>query len=137
MDRTEEADVSTIELPLVPQPYPGMKPWVDLGGYVVNGWAAGAGNFVLWGSVDGNLARLYLRTRRGTDRTITDSLPPEFRPPGQRVFNAFSARGERVGILLESSGQIQIYAPGQSYADLIDGTLSNLVVDASYLRRPA
>lgn len=126
--------VSLSDLPLAPQPYPNTRPWVNLGSYVGNGWAAGSANFVIIGSIEGNLARLYMRTRRGTDAVITESLPEPFRPPSQRVFGAFCSAPGSIGVILESSGELRLYAPGQSMGALTDGTLSNLILETSYLR---
>lgn len=135
---------SLYDLPKVPSPYPGINPWYDLRSYLINDWHREEPTrkaFVFWAKLEANEVSFYLRTRRGTGKFLTETLPDELLPPGDRIFNGFMSVEGNVGLLMRTSGRCQIYAPGRAshpiYGDLIDGELLNLVFESTYVRRPA
>ena len=133
---------SLYDLPKVPLVYPEISPWYDLRSYLINDWhreEPTRKDFVFWAKLDGNMASFYLRTRHGTGKFLTDSLPDELLPAGDRIFNGFMSVEGNVGMLMRTSGRCEIYAPGRAshpiYGDLIDGNLLNLVFESSYVRK--
>lgn len=109
---------SIYDFPKMPMPYPEQNPWYDLSSLVLNNWAADPVSFPFMAKIDGNEISIYIRTRRGTDRFITSDLPDEIIPAGDRVFGAYAA------------------APGDiAFWMRTDGSLSNYVVESTYLRR--
>lgn len=122
------------ELPLLAQPYPDNKPWIDLSSYIGPTWTMGGSAWHFRGLLDGNTATIHLRTRQGTQSVLADALPEEFWPPGELVLQAFTPNKEKpVGAILSATGRLTIYNPqGQP---LLDGSLSNFVMQVSYARK--
>lgn len=126
---------SIYDFPKMPMPYPEQNPWYDLSSLVLNGWAADPKDFPFMAKIDGNEISIYLRTRRGTDRFITSELPDEIIPAGDRVFGAYAAAPGDIAFWMRTDGRTQIFSITGSYATLTDGSLSNYVVESTYLRR--
>lgn len=133
---------SLLDLPQVPMVYPDQTPWYDVSSYLKNGWTkptSFSSPFAFWAKVDANEVTFYLRTRQGQSRYLTDALPDELRPPGDRIFSGFMSVEGSVSLLIRASGACELYAPGRAshpnYADLTDGTLSNVIFEGHYVRK--
>lgn len=121
------------ELPLLAQPYPDNRPWVDLREFMEPSWTMDSAAWHFRGLIDGNTCYLHLRTRRGTNYTIAENLPEVFRPAGQLMLPAFAPGvSYSIGAVLETNGLLRAYSPGNPVAD---GTLGNLVMQVSYARK--
>lgn len=123
------------ELIALPQPYPENRPWLDLRGHIGDSWQMSSAAWHFRGLLDGNTAHIHLRTARGTQAVLAEQLPEEFWPPGQLVIEAFTPGVVgAVGALLSADGKLTFYAPGMA---LLDGNLSNFVMQVSYARKVA
>lgn len=118
------------------QPYPGVRPWVLLSEYVTNGWQAGneLSSFNLMGKIDYNEVHLKLRTRRGTNRSITEQLPAAFCPVAQQVLPISATGYPDMQVIIETTGRIQLFSGSGAHNDAADGSLLNAVMHCSYLR---
>lgn len=134
---------SIYNLPQVPLVYPEQNPWYDVSSYLINGWTKPSNfgsPFAFWAKVEANEITFYLRTRQGQSKFLTDSLPDELLPPGDRIFGGFMSLEGSVSLLMRANGVCELYAPGRpthpNYTDLTDGTLSNIVIEGHYVRKP-
>lgn len=118
------------------QPYPTVRPFVDLRPFLEPSWTMGAAAWHFRALLDGNVAEIHLRTRRGTDRVLVEPgvLPTEVLPAGQEMVMAWEQRRGAIRLVLQPDGEL--YLPSE-HADLADGISPNLVVRYRYQRRAA